>query len=459
MIEHTIFQNLLQNEEYCRNVICYLDESYFNDLSYKLTFDVVKNYLDTYNKIPSKEAVIIELESKEKVSEEHIETSKTFVKSLYKDYEKPDMEWLMDKTEKYCQDKAIYNAILKSIRIMEGEEKKLGKGDIPDLLSSALAVSFDNSIGHDYLEDAKIRFDFYHDAQEKLPFSIDLLNRITNGGVNKKSLNVILSGTGVGKTLTMCDFAANNLEEGKNVLYITLEISEKIIGQRIDANRLDVTMDDIKFMSEETFMKKINKLKSKSGIGKLVIKEYPTSSASSANFRHLLNELKNKKSFVPDVIYIDYINICASSRLKGAANVNSYTYVKAIAEELRALGVEFNVPIWTATQTTRSGYDNSDVGMTDVSESFGLAASADFLIAMISTDELKSMNQIMVKQLKNRYGDPDKHKRFVVGVDRAKMRLYDLEESAQNDLVNDTPVMDNTSVGKKFDKSKFKDFK
>jgi replicative DNA helicase len=321
-----------------------------------------------------------------------------------------------------------------------------------------LAVSFDTSIGHDFIEDAESRFEFYHRKEERLPFDIDYLNKITRGGLPRKTLNILLAGTGVGKTLAMCHFAASYMAAGKNVLYITMEMAEEKIAERIDANLLNVPLDELSVLPKDSYDKKMARLKEKT-VGRLIVKEYPTSTAGAANFRHLLNELKIKKNFVPDVIFIDYLNICMSSRLKQGANVNSYTYIKAIAEELRGLAVEFNVPVISATQTTRSGFDSSDVGLTDTSESFGLPATADFMVALIATDELKALNQIMVKQLKNRYSDPEMYKRFVVGVDRPRMRLYDAEQSAQDDIVDDSPVYDKTPSGKQFDKEKFSGFK
>jgi replicative DNA helicase len=347
---------------------------------------------------------------------------------------------------------------MQSIKVMDDKTGNLSKGSIPQLLSDALAVSFDTSIGHDFIEDAESRFEFYHRKEERLPFDIEFLNKITRGGIPRKTLNILLAGTGVGKTLAMCHFAASYTAAGKNVLYITLEMAEEKIAERIDANLLNVELDGLAHLPKKSYDKKMAALKEKT-IGRLIIKEYPTSTAGAANFRHLLNELKIKKNFIPDVIFIDYLNICMSSRLKQGANVNSYTYIKAIAEELRGLAVEFNVPVISATQTTRSGFDSSDVGLTDTSESFGLPATADFMVALIATDELKALSQIMIKQLKNRYSDPEMFKRFVVGVDRPRMRLYDVESSAQSDIVDDSPVYDKTPSGSKFDKEKFSGFK
>ena len=364
----------------------------------------------------------------------------------------------MDSTEKWCQEKAIYNAIMKSIQILDNKEK-MSKGAIPQILSDALAVSFDTHIGHNFFDDSQSRYDFYHRKEERIEFNIEYLNRITKGGLPKKTLNILLAGTGVGKSLAMCSFAAGNLLAGKNVLYITMEMAEERIAERIDANLMNVTMGDLAEMTKESYDKKLEKISRKTN-GKLIIKEYPTSSAGSANFRHLLNELKIKKNFIPDIIYIDYLNICASSRIKYGSNINSYTLIKSIAEELRGLAVEFNVPILSATQTTRSGFTSSDIGLEDTSESFGLPATADFMIALISSEELESLNQIMIKQLKNRYSDPARYRRFVVGIDKSRMKLYDVEESAQDDIVDDRPLMDKTQFGQRDDdrnkkKSKF----
>jgi archaellum biogenesis ATPase FlaH len=344
--------------------------------------------------------------------------------------EKPNQEWLIDKTEKFCQEKAIYNAVRNSITILEGKDKTNDKGSIPKLLSDALAVSFDNSIGHDYLENSDERYEFYHRKEERIPFDLEFFNKITKGGLPAKTLNIALAGTGVGKSLFMCHVAAGCMSQGKNVLYITLEMAEEKIAERIDANLLNVSIDNLMELPKDIYDKKVKRVKEMT-TGKLIIKEYPTASASAIHFRTLLNELNLKRNFVPDIIFIDYLNICCSSRIKAGANVNSYTYVKSIAEELRGLAVEFGVPIVSATQTTRSGYTNSDPGLEDTSESFGLPATADLMFALISSEELEALNQIMVKQLKNRYSDPTTHKRFVLGIDRSKMKLYDVEQDAQ----------------------------
>ena len=466
MIETTIFSNLIYNEQYARKVIPFLKEEYFSDQSHKIIFKLVQEYVNKYNSFPSKEALAIDLSNKDGINQEVFNQSKEIISAFAEDKE-TKLEWLSDQTEKFCQDKAIYNAIMSSIRILDDGDGKTSKGAIQQILSDALAVSFDTHVGHDFIEDANERYEFYHTKEDRIPFDLEFFNKITQGGLPKKTLNIALAGTGVGKSLFMCHCAAGNLSAGMNVLYITLEMAEERIAERIDANLLDVTVDDLKQLSKEIYDKKIARIKRKT-TGKLVIKEYPTACAGSANFRHLLNELKLKKKFVPDIIYIDYLNICMSSRIKHGSLVNSYTLIKSIAEELRGLAVEFNVPIVSATQTTRSGYSNSDVGLEDTSESFGLPATADFMFALISSEELQDLGQIMVKQLKNRYNDPNINRRFVLGVDRSKMRLYDVEQSAQEDIF-DKPIMDNTKFGEedyerskpknKFDRSKFSGFK
>jgi replicative DNA helicase len=462
-IEQVILSNLLYNEEYSRKAIPFLKDEYFTNYNEKIIFNVINEYVQKYNAFPSKEALAIDLSNKDGLGEEAFRQSKELINALKKDTdEETKIDWLLDQTEKFCQDKAIYNAIMASIGILDDSAGKTSKGAIPQILSDALAVSFDTHIGHDFLEDADSRYDFYHTKEVKVPFNLDFFNKITGGGLPRKTLNIALAGTGVGKSLFMCHCAASNMASGLNVLYITLEMSEEKIAERIDANLLDTPIDQLKLLPKETYDKKIARIKTKVK-GKLIIKEYPTACAGSANFRHLLNELKIKKNFVPDIIYIDYLNICMSSRIKHGSNVNSYTYIKTIAEELRGLAVEFNVPVVSATQTTRSGYSSSDLGLEDTSESFGLPATADFMFGLISNEELQNVSQIMVQQLKNRYGDPGYIRRFVVGVDRSKMRLYDVESSAQEDVL-DGPVMDNTDFGKreknsKFDKSKFEGFK
>ena len=455
-LEQTILSNLITNEIYARQALPYIKSEYFHDNVDKKIFNTIDAFIQKYNNLPSKEAILIDLSKTQGLSEEQYKSCVDTIDSL-STTEPNNMEWLIDQTELFCQDKAIYNGIMESIKILDDKTGAKSKGSIPQILSDALGVSFDNSIGHDFIVDVESRYEFYHRKEMKIPFDLDYLNRITGGGLPRKTLNILLASTGVGKSLFMCHMGAANLMDAKNVLYITLEMAEERIAERIDANLMDVDISDLRTLPYETYKKKIDRIKEKS-IGRLIIKEYPTATAGSANFRHLLNELKLKKNFVPDIIYIDYLNICSSSRVKQGANVNSYTYVKSIAEELRGLAVEFDVPIVSATQTNRDGFDNSDIGMTNTSESIGLAATVDFMIALIVSDELKALNQIMVKQLKNRYNDPDKYKRFVLGVDKSKMKLYDAEEIAQKDIVDDTPTFDRTSSGEKFNKDKFKGF-
>ena len=466
-VEQLIFNNLVNNEDYARKVIPFLKDEYFSDHADKVVFQLINEYVKNYNAFPTIEALAIDLSNKEGLSEDAFKKCKDVISDIKPEEKKSEIQWLIDQTEKFCQEKAVYNAIMSSIHILDDKSGKTSKGSIPQILSDALGVSFDTHIGHDFIEDAESRFEFYHTKEVRIPFDLSFLNKITQGGLPKKTLNIALAGTGVGKSLFMCHCAAANLTAGLNVLYITLEMAEERIAERIDANLLNIPVDELKLIPKESYDNKINRLKRKTD-GKLVIKEYPTACAGSANFRHLLNELKIKKNFIPDIIYIDYLNICSSSRIRHGANVNSYTLVKAIAEELRGLAVEFSVPIVSATQTTRTGYSSSDVGLEDTSESFGLPATADFMFALISTEELAGLGQIMVKQLKNRYYDPNIDRRFIVGVDRSKMRLFDVEQSAQEDLL-DGPVMDNTKFGeedyernrkkKKFDKSAFEGFK
>jgi replicative DNA helicase len=448
VIEKTILSHLLFNEEYARRVVPFLKDDYFQTQSDKTVYQLIDGYIKQYNSPPTKEVLQIELRNREGLSETVFKESKEVIDNLTTD--NTQIEWLINSTEKFCQEKAVYNAIMASIKILDDKNNPSSTGMIPTLLSDALGVSFDVSIGHDYFSDANSRFDFYHQAEEHIPFDLDFFNKITKGGLVRKTLNIALAGTGVGKSLFMCHCAAFNLTQGKNVLYITMEMSEEKIAERIDANLLNVTIDELAILPKDAYDKKIERVKSKT-TGKLIIKEYPTASAGSAHFRHLINELKIKRNFVPDIIYIDYLNICSSSRLKAGSNVNSYTYVKAIAEELRGLAVEFNVPIVSATQTTRSGYGNSDVELTDTSESFGLPATADLMFALISTEEMEALNQILVKQLKNRYNDPTIHRRFVVGIDRAKMRLYNTEQEAQDDIVDDRPVFSKSRTGEAID--------
>jgi replicative DNA helicase len=443
MIEQSILSHLLFNEAFARKVIPFLKAEYFQNQHDKVVYGLINEYVEKYNNTPTKEVLYIELKNKDGLSETTFKDSKRLIEDLTVD--NTDIKWLVDSTEKFCQEKAVYNAIMASIKILDDKTGATSTGSIPNLLSDALGVSFDVSIGHDYFANADDRFDFYHRKEEHIPFDLEFFNTITKGGLVRKTLNIALAGTGVGKSLFMCHCASNNLTQGKNVLYITLEMSEEKIAERIDANLLNVTVDELSVLPKDVYDKKINRIKEKT-VGKLVIKEYPTASAGAGHFRHLINELRIKRNFIPDIIYIDYLNICSSSRIKSGANVNSYTYIKAIAEELRGLGVEFNVPVFSATQTTRGGYGNSDVELTDTAESFGLPATADLMFALINTAELEPLGQLMVKQLKNRYNDPTIHKRFVIGVDRAKMRLYDVEESAQT-LNEDIPVFNKSSFG------------
>ena len=444
MIEELILSNLVHNEEYSRKVLPFLKDEYFVDFGYKTTFKLIDDYINKYNGLPSAEALKIELQQVSGMNENGFKNTSEILDKLVKD--DTGMEFLIDTTEKFCQDKALYNAVSKSIQIMDGSAKDLDKGAIPDLLQQALGVTFDTSVGHDYLDDAESRFDFYHRKESRVKFDLQYMNEITNGGLPKKTLNMILAGTGVGKTMFMGHCAAGNLVQGKNVLYITAEMAEEEIAKRIDANLLNITLTELLELPKESFVKKVDRVRSKT-VGKLIVKEYPTASASAHHFRALLNELALKKNFVPDIIYIDYLNICTSSRIKQGAQVNSYTLIKSIAEELRGLAVEFKVPIVSATQTTRTGYSSSDVDLTDTSESFGLPATADVMIALISTDELADMGQLMVKQLKNRYNDPNINKRFVIGVDRAKMKFFDVEQGAQENLL-EGPVFDHTDAGR-----------
>ena len=419
--------------------------------------------------MPTKEVLDITLG--DTVTDENLyESCIEYVKELEKS--ETDNEWLIDKTEEFCQEKAVYNAIMDSIQIIDGKDKDRTKGAIPEILSKALSISFDNHIGHDWLEDFAARYEFYHKVEERVPFDLEYMNTITKGGLPSKTLTCILAGTGVGKSLAMCHFAANNLMDNKKVLYITMEMAEERISERIDANLLDCSLDDLKDLPFKLYEKRVERIRHKTE-GKLIVKEYPTASAGAGHIRHLLNELRLKRNFVPDIIYIDYLNICVSSRMRYGSNINTYMMIKSIAEELRGLAVEKNVPIVTATQTTRSGYTNSDPGLEDTSESFGLPATTDLMFALVSSEELEALNQIMVKQLKNRFNDPVMNKRFVVGVDRAKMRLYDVEQSAQDELISDNPVMDNAVFGsrhndeesqgefsqRKFEKRTFKDLR
>ena len=446
-IERTILANLITNEPFVRKALPFINEKYFHDSSEKIIFQVINQHIREYNTLPTKEVTSIAIQNVENLGEPEYKKATDIVNSL--ENSKADIDWLVDTTEKFCQDKAIYNAIADSIEIIEGKNKKQTTGALPEILSNALSVTFDPNIGHDYFGQSDDRFEFYHTKETKIPFNLRYFDTITKGGLPNKTLNVAIAGTGVGKSLFMCHLAANYLMQNKNVLYITLEMAEERIAERIDANLLDVPIDQLDKLPKNTFSLKVQDIARKTN-GKLIIKEYPTGSAHAGHFRALLNELKLKRQFEPDLIFIDYLNICASSRMKGMGGaINSYSYIKAIAEELRGLAVEFDIPVFSATQTTRSGYSNSDIGLEDTSESFGLPATADLMFAIISTEELEKQGQFMVKQLKNRYNDPTMHKRFVIGVDRSKMRLYDVEENQQT-LTDDTPVFDKTDTGKRF---------
>jgi replicative DNA helicase len=442
-IEKTILTNLIHNEEYTRRVIPFLNREYFQDNSEKYLFHKINKFVEKYNALPTTETLIVEVEQDEINENLHRDVTKYLTEITY---EEKNIDWLLAETEKFCQERALYNAIMSSIKIIDGNDKDNDKGTIPTILSDALAVTFDDHIGHDFLENAEERYDFYQKVEDRIPFDLDLLNEITGGGLPKKTLNVLLAGTGVGKTLAMTHMAASNLNEGRNVLYITMEMAEERIAERIDANLLNIKIEDLQTTSKSGYISKIDKIKTSTN-GKLIIKEYPTASASAGHFRYLINELALKKNFSADIIYIDYLNICSSLRMKAGASINSYTYVKAIAEELRGLAVEKNLPIVTATQLNRSGFVNSDPGLEDTSESFGLPATADFMLALITSEELENLNQIQVKQLKNRYNDLTSIRRFNLGIDKSKMRLYNVEQAAQDDI-HDVPVFDNTTIGK-----------
>lgn len=418
----------------------FVQPEYFSDNTEKIIFGEIKEFVEKYKNLPTHEALVINFTESKKLTEEQVRSSIDVLNQLHKNKDEPtELQWLTEQTEKFCQDKAIYNAIMDAVQILDSKTNK-AKGEIPKILSDALGVSFDRNVGHDYISDYESRYDFYHRKEERIPFDLDFFNKITKGGLPNKTLNIALAGTGVGKSLFMCHVAAGCISQGYDVLYITMEMAEEKIAERIDANLLNIRLDDLHIISKDDYTKRFQALQNKTH-GRLIIKEYPTASAGSMHFRSLLNELQLKKNFRPKIIFIDYLNICCSSRLKPGSNVNSYTYIKAIAEELRGLAVEFNVPIVSATQTTRSGYSNSDVDLTDTSESFGLPATADFMFALINTEELEQLNQIMVKQLKNRYNDPSSNKKFVIGVDRAKMRLYDVEDTAQK-IVDSGQVQD-----------------
>ena len=432
-VEFLVLRNLLHNEKYVRKVIPFIKSEYFEDNNQKVVFEEILKFVQQYNQPATKEVLCIEVEKRQDITDTSFKEITQIVS--YLDDKPTEFNWLVDTTEKWCRDRAIYLALMESIHIADGNDEKKNRDSIPSILSDALAVSFDNHIGHDYLQDYQERYESYHKKEDRIEFDLEYFNKITKGGLPNKTLNICLAGTGTGKSLFMCHVASSVLLQGKNVLYITLEMAEERIAERIDANLLNVPIQGIVDLPKQMFETKVNNLAKKTQ-GQLIIKEYPTASAHSGHFKALLNELALKKSFKPDIIFIDYLNICSSSRFRGGSNVNSYTLVKSIAEELRGLAVEFNVPICSATQTTRSGFGSSDIELTDTSESFGLPATADFMFALISTEELEGLGQILVKQLKNRYNDPTIHKRFVVGIDRAKMRLYDCEQSAQQDILD-----------------------
>ena len=453
-VEFLVLKNLLHNEEYVRKVIPFVKADYFEDRTQRIVFEEIIKFVEDYNKPVTKEILCIETEKRQDITDDSFKDIRNLIGNL--DDQPSEFDWLVNTTEKWCRDRAIYLALMESIHIADGNDDKKNRDSIPTILSDALGVSFDTNVGHDYLIDYEKRYESYHRKEDKIEFDLEYFNKITKGGLPNKTLNIALAGTGVGKSLFMCHVASSALLQNKNVLYITLEMAEEKIAERIDANLLNVPIQDITDLPKVMFESKVTNLSQKTQ-GTLIIKEYPTASAHSGHFRSLLNELALKKSFRPDIIFIDYLNICASSRYRANSNVNSYSYIKAIAEELRGLAVEANVPIVSATQTTRSGYGSSDVDLTDTSESFGLPATADLMFALISTEDLEGLNQIMVKQLKNRYNDPTVFKRFVVGIDRAKMRLYDCEQSAQEDIVDSG--QDEEYNFKEKPKKSFKDFK
>jgi archaellum biogenesis ATPase FlaH len=454
MLETTILSNLIHNEEYCRKVFPYIKEEYFDDNHLKKIFSVYSEYVNKYKEPPSIEALKISIDKRTDLNEQSFKDISSAVDDFKID-EKTNQEWLLHETEKFCQDKDLYNSIRRAILILDGQDKEHDKGAIPKLLSDSLGISFDTHIGHDFLEDFDARYDYYHRKEERLPFDIEIFNKITKGGLPRKSMTVLLATTGGGKSLVKCHLAAANLLYGKNVLYITMELAEEEVSRRIDANILDFTLDELMELPKDVYEKKLNRIKGKT-TGKLIVKEYPTGSAHVGHFRHMLNELRMKKNFVPDVIFVDYLNICASSRVKGAAAGNSYTLVKSIAEEVRGLAMEFDCAVVTSSQFNRSGYDNSDVDLTNTSESMGITHTADAIFALITSEELESLGQLMIKQLKNRWGDLSYYRRFVIGIDRSKMKIFNLEEHAQHGVQseiknNDSPAFDKTSFGEDWD--------
>ena len=455
----TILENLVANEEYARKVLPFLKEEYFQDRNQRIVFKEISSFALKYSKLPTKTSLEVELDNRKDLTEQQYKDITNIVSNFTDDA--VDIEWLTDTTETFCKDRAIYNAVVDGISIIEGRDSTRKPDALPSLLTDALSVSFDNRVGHDYIEDASDRFEYLHRKEERIPFDLEYFNKITKGGLPQKTLNIALAGTGVGKSLFMCHMAANCINQGRNVLYITLEMAEERIAERIDANLMNVSMDALQDLPKPMYDDKIEKIMNKVK-GKLIIKEYPTASAHTNHFRSLLQELSIKKSFTPEIIFVDYLNICASSRFKGGSNINSYTLIKSIAEELRGLAVENNVPIVSATQTTRGGYVSTDIGLEDTSESFGLPATADFMFALISTEEMEELQQITVKQLKNRYNDPTVNKRFVLGIDRSRMKLYDVELKAQSDLVDsgqedEIPALDKSTSGERY--AKFQEIK
>jgi len=452
-IENIILGNLLSDENFFRKAIPFLKTEYFTGES-KTLLRKIQDYSEKYNKPPTKQALAISIEEDRNILESELPALGEWLQGA--EVETVDKKWLIDETEKFCKDKAVYNAIMDSIQIIDGKDKDRGPDSLPELLSKALQVGFDNNVGHDYIQNAEQRYEFYHRLEEKMPFDLSMFNEITEGGLANKTLNVCLAGTGVGKSLFMCHLAGNAISQGKNVLYVTLEMSEERIAERIDANLMNLPIQQLKELSKQMFEDRIEKINNRIK-GRLIIKEYPTASAHAGHFKALINELKLKRNFIPDIIFIDYLNICSSSRFRAGSSANSYTIIKSIAEELRGLAVEFDVPIVTATQTTRGGYNSSDVELTDTSESFGLPATADLMFAIISTEELEKLGQVMVKQLKNRYSDPTRNKRFMLGIDRARMKLFDVEDSQAGlqDSGSDTPVFDNTRAGDSYEGFKF----
>ena len=454
-IEQVILENLIKDDAYVRKVIPFLKPEYFMQYEDKKVFDIIHSFVEKYNNPPSKQAIILAVNEDTSLNEDSHAKCMEVINTLNGD--EVNRDWLVDETEKFCKDKALYLGVMESIQIIDGKRKDMSTDALPQILSEALQVGFDTNIGHDFIEDADKRFDFYNRLEEKVPFDLEMFNKITEGGLSNKTLNIALAGTGVGKSLFMCHMASANIAAGKNVLYITLEMAEERIAERIDANLMNLPIMELKDLSKPMYEDRIQKLKDKYE-GRLIVKEYPTASAHSGHFKALINELKLKRSFFPDIIFIDYLNICSSSRFRPGSSANSYTIIKSIAEELRGLAVEQDVPIFSATQTTRGGYNSSDVDLTDTSESFGLPATADLMFAIISTEELEQLGQFMIKQLKNRYADPTRNKRFMIGVDRAKMKLYDLEDSAQQAITDsniDVPVFDRGQSGDKYDDIKF----